>query len=115
MKSLRGGNFNEVTVAVQIDLLRLRYGRLQCILATEPVQATPRFNLIPVNCVDLFAGVESWPIQRDGETDRRAMCSSSYGPLQTADRGRSAYGEISRPPGPLWPFPLAGACPLVFK
>ena len=56
MEGIRGGDFIEVAVTVKIDVLWLRYCRLQRILATQPVQAAPRFNLIPMNRVDLFAG-----------------------------------------------------------
>ena len=55
MEGLRGGDFVEVAGPVKIDVLRLCYGRLQRILATQPVQASPGFNLIPVNRVDLFS------------------------------------------------------------
>jgi hypothetical protein len=37
MESIRGGDLIQVAVAVEIDVLRLRYGRLQRILATQPV------------------------------------------------------------------------------
>jgi len=59
MKRICGGDFVEVAVTVKIDILRLRYGRLQRIFATQPVQAAPRFDLVPVNRVDLFRGSES--------------------------------------------------------
>jgi hypothetical protein len=36
--------------------LRLGYGRFQRIFVADPVQAAPRFNLVLVNRVDLFAG-----------------------------------------------------------
>ena len=35
--------------------LRLRHCRFQRVLATQPIQAAPRVNLIPMNRVDLFA------------------------------------------------------------
>ena len=56
MEGIRGGDFEEVALTVKIDVLRLRYGRLQRILATQPVHAAPCFNLVPVNRIDLFAG-----------------------------------------------------------
>ena len=43
-------------------------------------------------------------IQRDGETDGRAMCSSSDGPLQNADWRRSVSWELSHSRGLQWRF-----------
>src|ERR1700744_5540140 len=50
------GNLKEITVAVEIYVLRLSDSRFQRIFVADPVQTAPRLNLVMVNRVDLFAG-----------------------------------------------------------
>jgi len=56
MEGVGGGDFEEVAIAVEIHVLRLGYCRFQGIFVAGPVRAAPRFNLVLVNRVDLFAG-----------------------------------------------------------
>jgi hypothetical protein len=56
MEGVRGGDFVKVAFAVEIHVLRLGYGRFERIFVADPMQTAPRFNLVLVNCVDLFAG-----------------------------------------------------------
>jgi len=55
MEGIRGGDFVEVAFTVKIHVLRLCDCRLQRILATQPMQAAPCFDLISMNRVDLLA------------------------------------------------------------
>jgi hypothetical protein len=100
MKGVCGRDLIKVAIAVEVHIQRLRYGRFERTLAAHSMQTAPRFNLIVVNRIDLFAGQEIrfWfqgsrgrlsPIRPDGETGRHAT-SSFYGePLGTASQTRS--------------------------
>ena len=74
--------------------------RIPGILATQTVQAVPRF--------DLGLAVSS-PIRRDGETDRRAICSSSNGFSRLLIRGVAYIGTFSFRRSSLF-FWLSGDC-----
>jgi len=56
MEGVGSGDFEEVAIAVEVHVLRLCYRRFQRIFVTDPVQSSPRLNLVLVNRVDLFTG-----------------------------------------------------------
>lgn len=59
MVGIGRGDFVEVAVPVEVDILRLGNGRLQSVFASKTGQATPRRKLVAVNRIDLFPSQEN--------------------------------------------------------
>jgi len=53
MIRIGGGNFEKVATAVEVDVLGLGDGRFQSVFVADSVKATPRFQLVPMDGVDM--------------------------------------------------------------
>jgi hypothetical protein len=56
IEGIGGGDFIKVAAAIAIYVLRLGYCRFQAVIAAKAMQASPSFNLIAMNRIDVVPG-----------------------------------------------------------